>query len=89
MRAYLHPGLPAFAAQDAGFDILGYTSQGHFLLNCGFTAKTDALTLSQRALAGKLVLEHEMGELFKVLLLTKGAPWPAVGFTHGARTHRL
>ena len=26
---------------------------------------------------------------YKVLLLTKGAPWPAVGFTHGDRTHRL
>ena len=80
----------AVAAQDAGFDILGYTSQGHFLLNCGFTAKTDALTLSQRALAGKLVLEHEMGELFKVLGLCKGVPpWPALGFAHGDRTHRL
>jgi SAM-dependent MidA family methyltransferase len=35
------------------------------------------------------MMEHEMGELFKVLLLAKGAPWPAVGFGHGDRTHRL
>ena len=80
----------AVAAQEAGWDILGYTSQGHFLLNCGFTEQTDALTLAQRALAGKLVLEHEMGELFKVLGLCKGVePWPALGFAHGDRTHRL
>ncbi len=80
----------AVAAQDAGFDILGYTSQGHFLLNCGFAQKAEQLALAQRPLAGKLVLEHEMGELFKVLGLVKGAaPWPALGFSHGDRTHRL
>ena len=80
----------AVAAQDAGFDILGYTSQGHFLLNCGFAQKAEQLALAQRPLAGKLVLEHEMGELFKVLGLVKGAaPWDALGFSHGDRTHRL
>ena len=31
-----------------------------------------------------------MGELFKVLGLCKGVPpWPALGFAHGDRTHRL
>ena len=49
----------------------------------------EQLPLAPRAMATKLMMEHEMGELFKVLLLTKGAPWPAVGFTHGDRTHRL
>lgn len=80
----------AVAAQEAGFDILGYTSQGHFLLNCGFAQKAEQLPLPQRPLAGKLVLEHEMGELFKVLGLVKGvAPWFALGFAHGDRTHKL
>ena len=80
----------AVAAQDAGWDILGYTSQGHFLLNCGFAQKAEQLPLAQRPLAGKLVLEHEMGELFKVLGLVKGvAPWVALGFAHGDRTHKL
>jgi SAM-dependent MidA family methyltransferase len=36
-----------------------------------------------------LVLESEMGELFKVLLLAKGADWSACGFVQGDRTHRL
>ena len=79
----------AVAAQDAGFEVLGYTSQGHFLVNCGLLSKMEQLPLAPRAMATKLMMEHEMGELFKVLLLTKGAPWPAVGFTHGDRTHRL
>ena len=45
--------------------------------------------LQERALAAKLLMEHEMGELFQVLLLAKGAPWEAVGFAHGDRSHRL
>ena len=79
----------ALAGQDAGLEVLGYTSQGHFLVNCGLLSKMEQLPLGPRAMATKLMMEHEMGELFKVLLLTKGAPWPAVGFTHGDRTHRL
>jgi SAM-dependent MidA family methyltransferase len=34
-------------------------------------------------------MEHEMGELFKVLGLVKGAPFDALGFALGDRTHRL
>ena len=84
----------ALAAQEAGLDVLGYTSQARFLINCGLAdllqAQPDNATgLAARSMAAKLINEHEMGELFKVLLLTKGAPWPAVGFTHGDRTHRL
>lgn len=80
----------AVAAQDAGFDLLGYTSQAHFLINCGLQAKLDALDTAGRAMALKLMLEHEMGELFKVIGMSKGcAPWDAVGFAHGDRTHRL
>ena len=45
--------------------------------------------LSQRAIAAKLIMEHEMGELFKVLALCKGEPWEPVGFANGDRTHRL
>ena len=39
--------------------------------------------------AQKLILEHEMGEFFKVMGLTKGAYWDAMGFARGDRTHRL
>jgi SAM-dependent MidA family methyltransferase len=39
--------------------------------------------------AQKLILEHEMGELFKVIGLTRGPLFEAIGFARGDRTHRL
>jgi SAM-dependent MidA family methyltransferase len=84
----------ALAAQDAGFCVLGYTSQAHFLINCGLLPLVQAA--QQRgdwpavAAAQKLLAEHEMGELFKVLGLVKGAAaFDALGFTDGDRSHRL
>ena len=42
-------------------------------------------------MAQRLVHEHEMGELFKVLAFGRGvsADWIPVGFAAGDRTHRL
>lgn len=80
----------AVAAQDAGWDVLGYTSQARFLINCGLPALMEAAPLAQRAMAHRLIAEHEMGELFKVLALSKGVePWDAPGFVHGDRSHTL
>lgn len=86
----------ALAAQDAGLDVLGYTSQGRFLLNCGLLDGMEEASLAERAMVQKLVNEHEMGELFKVVALaTKGlvnadgSPWAPMGFLAGDRTHTL
>ncbi|QXZ09266.1 SAM-dependent methyltransferase [Comamonas sp. Y33R10-2] len=80
----------AVAAQDAGFEVLGYTNQAYFLINCGLGPKMDAVGLKARSMASKLVMEHEMGELFKVIGLCKGVePWLPQGFVQGDRTHRL
>nr|WP_246253964.1 SAM-dependent methyltransferase [Comamonas jiangduensis] len=80
----------AVAAQDAGMEVLGYTTQAHLLINCGLQAKLDAMSATERPSAMKLMLEHEMGELFKVIGLAKGVePWDALGFVRGDRTHRL
>ena len=79
----------ALAAQEAGLEVLGYTSQAHFLLNCGLAQHMQAAELAQRARAQKLIMEHEMGELFKVIGLCKGPVWQALGFVQGDRTHRL
>ena len=64
------------------------------LINCGLAAVLDGLPhdatgLAQRAMAAKLVNEHEMGELFKVLALGAGDAWEPVGFARGDRSHRL
>ncbi len=79
----------ALAADAAGLEVLGYTSQARFLLNCGIAELMEHAELPARANALKLVVEHEMGELFKVIgLATPGHP-PARGFAAGDRIHRL
>ena len=80
----------ALAAQDAGLTVLGYTSQGRFLLNCGMAGLMQEASLQERANAMKLLAEHEMGELFKVIgFATSGSEWAARGFAEGDRSHRL
>jgi SAM-dependent MidA family methyltransferase len=46
-------------------------------------------TIPEGAAAQKLLTEHEMGELFKVIALTRGLDLELLGFTAGDRTHRL
>jgi SAM-dependent MidA family methyltransferase len=79
----------AVAAQDEGLNALGYTSQGRFLLNCGLHLALEQADLSNRANSLKLINEHEMGELFKVIGFCTGEPWDAIGFSAGDRTHTL
>jgi SAM-dependent MidA family methyltransferase len=83
----------ALAAQDAGLDVLGYTTQAHFLINCGVMGLLEGADLRTTANTQKLLTEHEMGELFKVIGFAKGCD-PAfnaapMGFSNGDRTHTL
>jgi SAM-dependent MidA family methyltransferase len=85
----------ALAGQDAGLQVLGYTSQGRFLLNCGLLDGMENAPLEQRVMLQKLVNEHEMGELFKVIGFVVNTPqqpytdWQALGFAQGDRSHTL
>jgi SAM-dependent MidA family methyltransferase len=83
----------ALAAQEVGLDVLGYTTQAWFLLNCGWLTLAEQLPPLARGLSSKLVTEHEMGELFKVLALGKnlgkGLDSDLIGFTQGDRSHTL
>lgn len=80
----------ALAAQDAGLEVIGYTSQARFLVNCGIAPLLEAADLRQRALAQKLITEHEMGELFKVIAFAApGCAFDPVGFARGDRSHTL
>ncbi|HVV67803.1 MAG TPA: SAM-dependent methyltransferase [Gammaproteobacteria bacterium] len=77
----------AEAAIQANLSVAGYTTQAHFLLSCGqrdwaVNMETDIyqqLQTSQQL--KKLLLPSEMGELFKVIALTRGLPQPLLGFT--------
>ena len=79
----------ALAAQDAGLEVLGYTSQAHFLMNCGIVELMQEAALPARVAAQTLILEHEMGELFKVIAVGPGPLWAPLGFARGDRMHRL
>ena len=90
----------AEAGFDAGLDVLGYTSQASFLLNCGLgdllqdekvgagnTASAD--DLRARGAVNVLISPNEMGELFKVIALGRGVPGPLLGFARADRVHAL
>lgn len=82
----------ALAAQDMGMEVLGYTSQARFLFNCGLLRLAASAGPRENAMMQKLVNEHEMGELFKVLAFApanSATGWLPMGFSAGDRTHRL
>ncbi len=68
----------AEAAQQASLDLIGYTSQGDFLLQGGLLnlmTNFEELPMQERLKFAQqikqLTLPHEMGELFKVIGLSK------------------
>ena len=84
----------ALAARDAGFEVMGYATQGAFLLSTGLldiipldAPIKDQLELAQQV--KKLTLPHEMGELFKVLALSKKATQTLRGFEQQNHLYRL
>jgi SAM-dependent MidA family methyltransferase len=85
----------ALAGQESGLQVLGYTGQGRFLLNCGLLDGLENVSLQERVMVQKLINEHEMGELFKVIGFAVDKPqnpysgWQAQGFAQGDRTHTL
>ncbi len=81
----------ALAGQNAtpSLGVLGYTSQARFLMNCGLLSKMEHATHAERAQALKLITEHEMGELFKVIAFGVGPEWEPLGFAQGDRSHTL
>ena len=79
----------AVAAAEAGLKTLGYTTQGRFLINCGIVPLLAEATLQERIAGQRVIAEHEMGELFKVIGFHVGEFWDAIGFRAGDRTHRL
>ncbi|MBS0038828.1 class I SAM-dependent methyltransferase [Neisseria sp. Marseille-Q1983] len=86
----------AQAGTDAGLDLIGYLPQSHFLLNLGITellaqtGKTDsAAYIREAAAVQKLINQHEMGELFKVIAFGKNINIDWTGFCFGDICHKL
>lgn len=86
----------AQAGTDAGLDLIGYLPQSHFLLNLGITellaqtGQTDsAAYIREAAAVQKLINQHEMGELFKVIAFGKNINIDWTGFCFGDICHKL
>jgi len=82
-------------AAAAGLDLLGYASQGRFLLDCGIL---DLLAREQPGTAdyirasgaiNQMLMPHEMGELFKAIAIGRGIACPLLGFAGGDQSRRL
>ena len=87
----------AQAAVDNDLDLIGYTSQAHFLFNLGITEVllnehpdvNSKEYLQAAAAMQKLVAPHEMGELFKVMAMGKNVDVDWQGFAVGDWCHKL
>lgn len=88
----------AEAGFDAGLEVLGYSNQTNFLINCGIGELLHAKVCAEdtasagykaQAAVNMLLAPNEMGELFKVIALGRGMPSPLMGFTHGDKVHTL
>ncbi len=86
----------AEAALNSGLNCAGYTTQAQFLMNCGIlqlleevSPEDQARYLPMVAAVQKLLSPAEMGELFKVLALSKGIGDGLLGFMSGDKRHQL
>jgi len=96
MTAHVDFSAMARAGIAAGMSVAGFATQAHFLVNCGVL---DALArcgdpqsaayLRAANAVQRLTSPAEMGELFKVLMFTRGIDAPLLGFREGERSHRL
>jgi SAM-dependent MidA family methyltransferase len=86
----------AQSAGDAGLDLLGYTSQANFLINCGLVGLLEKLDPADvgayapvAASVQRLLSPAEMGELVKVIAVGRGVDHRLLGFSAGDRSARL
>lgn len=77
----------ARAAEEGGAEVEGFTTQAYFLISCGLAVLVSAgdptATLSRlkaTSAVHRLISPSEMGELFKVMGITKGMEGPLLGF---------
>ena len=86
----------AEAGFEAGLDVMGYADQANFLFNCGVLAclarrapEDSADYIRASKAVQRLTGPHEMGELFKVIALSRNIGQPLIGFLRGDRLHSL
>jgi SAM-dependent MidA family methyltransferase len=96
LTAHVDFSAMAHAAVAGGMTVAGFAAQAQFLVNCGLldhlARRGDPQSSAYLRAAGavqKLTSPAEMGELVKVLALTRGIDPMLIGFRDGDRAHRL
>lgn len=84
----------AEAAVDANLHVAGFTNQASFLVNNGLLNLLEEITdekikINANQAVKKLIEPHEMGELFKVIALSKGIHFDLNGFQYFDKRCRL
>jgi SAM-dependent MidA family methyltransferase len=83
----------AYAAKNSDLTVAGFTSQANFLMNCGLLNLIAETNIDKQIEVNKqikmLTLPSEMGELFKVIALTKNITRPLMGFSYLDRRKSL
>lgn len=86
----------AEAGESHGLELIGYTTQAQFLINCGIIDLLSAVSPADMAAylpyasqAQKLLSPSEMGELFKVIAFGKNLEIAPLGFMRGDKRHVL
>lgn len=95
MTAHVDFSAIAAAALANGLQLLGYTTQANFLVNCGLTDLLGGVSPENTAYpslasqAHRLLSPAEMGELFKAIAFGKGIHPPLLGFAAGDKSRLL
>ena len=81
----------AEAGAESGFQVAGFSSQAGFLLSLGLLERAEAMSDAMAAArqVKYLTLPSEMGELFKVMALSRGIQQPLKGFCLSDRPRSL
>jgi len=85
----------AMLCELASMRLAGYANQAQFLINCGIldilaqNSPNDSEYMKLAAAVQKLLSPAEMGELFKVIALSKGIEEDLIGFKSGDKAHTL
>ena len=96
ITAFVDFSAVAYAADEVGFEVSGYTSQAMFLMACGLAELHQSVVnddiRQQLKLAQQiktLTLPSEMGERFKAIALSKGIDRDLIGFAMQDYRNRL
>ena len=96
ITAHVNFSVIADAGITQGLSLAGYCNQASFLMNCGIldllsevSSSNMAVYTPQAAAAQKLLSPAEMGELFKVIAMTKAFEADLIGFKSGDKSHML